>query len=512
MRALLPRADAVLLDATLDAVTASARATGDNRTPAQLRADTLTAMTLHALRTTHHTTTTTTTTAAAAAGAAGAAGAAADGKNTGSTGNAGDTGPGTTDTTEVADPAGTAEVAEVADAAEVVEVAGPADPERPEGLTAPADPEGPEGLTGLAGPVGAVGFTGLEGPAPDPAGGADPAYIDEMGLTPDGVPLEGLLTALSGLVCHTSPWWTPSGTDPIPLPPGLTVSIDVTVPLNHLTDLLPDDTTPEDDPPTTTPTTGPGTSAPGPGTSAPGTGVPAAGPGASVPGVPVGASLGGRGRSVPVPAAVARALAAGGTWRRLVTDPLSGAVTDVGRTRYRPPAALADLVRARDTTCTHPGCERPARGCEIDHVRPWAEGGTTSLENLTCLCRAHHRLKHTPGWALTRTPHGTLVWRTPTGARYQRDTDGTITLLPRRTGPGQETRPATRLPHTLASAITPQTLNRLHKGLTTPTPTSPTGLSPHDLGLGHHAGPLLTTHGPHPNQNPGDYETTPYHP
>ena len=59
MRALLPRADAVLLDATLDAVTASARATGDNRTPAQLRADTLTAMTLHALRTTHHTTTTT---------------------------------------------------------------------------------------------------------------------------------------------------------------------------------------------------------------------------------------------------------------------------------------------------------------------------------------------------------------------------------------------------------------------------------------------------------------------
>ena len=276
MRALLPRADAVLLDATLDAVTASARATGDNRTPAQLRADTLTAMTLHTLRTTHHTTTTTPTpattptrtTAAATTTTTTAAGAAADGKNTGSTGNAGDTGPGTTDTTEVAevaDPAGTAEVAEVA------EVAGPADPEGPEDLSAPA---------GLAGPVGAVGFTGLEGPAPDPAGGADPAYIDEMGLTPDGVPLEGLLTALSGLVCHTSPWWTPSGTDPIPLPPGLTVSIDVTVPLNHLTDLLPDDTTPEDDPPTTTPTTGPGagTGAPGPGTGAPAAG-PAAGPG-----------------------------------------------------------------------------------------------------------------------------------------------------------------------------------------------------------------------------------------
>ena len=32
------------------------------------------------------------------------------------------------------------------------------------------------------------------------------------------------------------------------------------------------------------------------------------------------------------------------------------------------------------------------------------------------------------------------------------------------------------------------------------------------LGLGYYTGPLLTTHGPHPNQNPGDYETTPYHP
>ncbi|WKR21599.1 hypothetical protein AIF0345_1522 [Actinomyces israelii] len=485
MRALLPRADAVLLDAALDAVAASARATGDSRTPGQLRADALTAMTLHTLRTTHHTTTTTTATtktaetatteaAETATAAAGAAGAGAGG------------------------PAGAA-----------------LDPAGPEAPARPARPEeGPEEL--VAGP-GLVGFTGFEGPPPGPADTADPTgpgalgagagpagpagpagvveplYVDSMGLTPDGVPLEGLLTALSGLVCHTSPWWTPSGTDPAPLPPGLTVSIDVTVPLNHLTDLLPDDTAPpQDDPPaTTTPTT-----------------TPACGPGTG-PAGPVGASLGGRGRSVPVPAAVARALAAGGTWRRLVTDPLSGAVTDVGRTRYRPPAALADLVRARDASCTHPGCERPARGCEIDHVRPWAEGGTTSLENLTCLCRAHHRLKHTPGWALTRTPDGALVWRTPTGARYQRDNDGTITLLPRRTGPGQKTRPATRLPQALARAITPQTLDRLHKGLTNHTSPDTT---PGDLGLGHHTSPLITTHGPHPNENPGDYETTPYHP
>ncbi|NWJ70321.1 hypothetical protein HX744_07205 [Pseudonocardia sp. ICBG1122] len=41
----------------------------------------------------------------------------------------------------------------------------------------------------------------------------------------------------------------------------------------------------------------------------------------------------------PVPADLARALAAGGVWQRLVTDPLSGTLLDVGRTRYRPPVA-----------------------------------------------------------------------------------------------------------------------------------------------------------------------------
>ena len=136
------------------------------------------------------------------------------------------------------------------------------------------------------------------------------------------------------------------------------------------------------------------------------------------------------GRSAPIPGVTARALAAGGTWRRLVTDPLSGAVLDIGRRRYRPPAALADLVRARDRACTHPGCEVPTRRCDLDHIRPWAAGGTTSLTNLTSLCQAHHRLKHTPGWSLSRADDGSLVWRTPSGARYRREADGTILRLP----------------------------------------------------------------------------------
>ena len=51
VRLLLPTMDALLLDATLDAIAASARAAGEQRTPAQLRADALGAMALSTLRT-----------------------------------------------------------------------------------------------------------------------------------------------------------------------------------------------------------------------------------------------------------------------------------------------------------------------------------------------------------------------------------------------------------------------------------------------------------------------------
>ena len=51
VRLLLPTMDALLLDATLDAIAASTRAAGEQRTPAQIRADAITAMTLSTLRT-----------------------------------------------------------------------------------------------------------------------------------------------------------------------------------------------------------------------------------------------------------------------------------------------------------------------------------------------------------------------------------------------------------------------------------------------------------------------------
>jgi Domain of unknown function (DUF222) len=118
-----------------------------------------------------------------------------------------------------------------------------------------------------------------------------------------------------------------------------------------------------------------------------------------------------------ITAQVARQVAADGTWRRILTDPLSGTVLDVGRTTYRPPKALADHIRTRDRTCRFPGCRQPAHRCDIDHGIPYPEGPTSAC-NLCCLCRHHHRLKHHGNWTVDHGPDGTTTWTSPTGRQY----------------------------------------------------------------------------------------------
>ncbi|MEV1291288.1 DUF222 domain-containing protein [Pseudonocardia sp. NPDC049635] len=117
----------------------------------------------------------------------------------------------------------------------------------------------------------------------------------------------------------------------------------------------------------------------------------------------------------PVPATTARALAAGGVWKRLVVDPLSGEVRDRGRSTYVPPEEMADLVRARDGVCRGPLCSRPIR--DLDHLVPWAEGGTTDVANLHGLCVHHHKLKDAPGWQVLAGVDGALTWISPCGRR-----------------------------------------------------------------------------------------------
>ena len=120
----------------------------------------------------------------------------------------------------------------------------------------------------------------------------------------------------------------------------------------------------------------------------------------------------------PIPASVARALAADGDWRRWVTDPATGVLLDAGRRSYTPPAALREYLVARDGTCRFPGCPRSAERCDLDHQVPWDAGGTTDRANLGALCRRHHRLKTLTGWSLERHPDASVTWTSPVGLQY----------------------------------------------------------------------------------------------
>jgi hypothetical protein len=71
-----------------------------------------------------------------------------------------------------------------------------------------------------------------------------------------------------------------------------------------------------------------------------------------------------------------------------------GSTLDVGRTTRTIPPAIRTALIQRDGGCTHPGCGRPHRWCDAHHITHWAHGGPTSLENLTLLCRRHHRMAH----------------------------------------------------------------------------------------------------------------------
>ncbi|WP_340688556.1 DUF222 domain-containing protein [Amycolatopsis coloradensis] len=121
-----------------------------------------------------------------------------------------------------------------------------------------------------------------------------------------------------------------------------------------------------------------------------------------------------------LPAGLARQIATGPNTvlRRIITDPLSGQVLDLGRGRYRPTAGVDEFVRVRDRECRRPGCHRPAQACDIDHSLPWQHGGHTNADELVDLCRRDHRLKDEPGWTYHLAPNGTLSITTPTGQTH----------------------------------------------------------------------------------------------
>jgi hypothetical protein len=78
-----------------------------------------------------------------------------------------------------------------------------------------------------------------------------------------------------------------------------------------------------------------------------------------------------------------------------------GEPLDVGRkTRVISPA-LHRALRRRDRGCRFPGCAN-TRFVDGHHLRHWADGGGTRLDNLVLLCRHHHRLLHEGGYYVVK--------------------------------------------------------------------------------------------------------------
>ena len=120
-----------------------------------------------------------------------------------------------------------------------------------------------------------------------------------------------------------------------------------------------------------------------------------------------------------IPAAVIEQMAQllGVTLSRALTDATTGAVIETADRSYRPGARLARFIQTRDQHCRFPGCTRPAKLSDIDHVIRYPDGDTQA-GNLQCLCRHHHRAKHEGRWHVTMTGDGVCTWTSPAGHTY----------------------------------------------------------------------------------------------
>jgi hypothetical protein len=110
-----------------------------------------------------------------------------------------------------------------------------------------------------------------------------------------------------------------------------------------------------------------------------------------------------------IPAETARRIACDCTRIKLTEDD-TGEPLSIGRKSRSIPPAINRALRARDQGCRFPGCTN-TQFIDGHHIRHWADGGETSMENLVQLCRKHHRLVHESGFGCERQADGKLVFK-----------------------------------------------------------------------------------------------------
>jgi len=100
----------------------------------------------------------------------------------------------------------------------------------------------------------------------------------------------------------------------------------------------------------------------------------------------------------------------------------NGRTVRAGRKTRAIQPALRRALEARDRGCRFPGCQN-RRFVDAHHIRHWAHGGETALDNLVLLCGRHHIFVHEGGFTIDDdgnfyNPYGLRlpeVWRAPPG-------------------------------------------------------------------------------------------------
>ena len=97
-----------------------------------------------------------------------------------------------------------------------------------------------------------------------------------------------------------------------------------------------------------------------------------------------------------------------------VAEAEDGTPLDVGRKQRTVPTPMKRALWARDRGCSFPGCDHK-HYVDAHHIEHWADGGATSLDNLTLLCSHHHRLLHEGGFRIQRDAENRLYFQRPDG-------------------------------------------------------------------------------------------------
>ena len=110
-----------------------------------------------------------------------------------------------------------------------------------------------------------------------------------------------------------------------------------------------------------------------------------------------------------VPAVTSRRIACDSTLVAIKEDE-NGEPLSIGRRSRSIPPPMRRALRSRDQGCRFPGCTN-TRFVDGHHIKHWADGGETSLDNLVLLCRHHHHLVHEGGFACEKAGGGEVRFR-----------------------------------------------------------------------------------------------------